>query len=366
MNRRSFLRTTALAAAATQLPVRLAAADAARAERRMGVTFGFNAVNGYFSSTAARLEVERMAALGVRWCVVVATVLAETATSERQYRDFALTPDDDELRRIIDLLQSKGIRAHLRPMLETHDGHGRTMVWFPPDRERIPGRVSRHRAAWFAGMADRTVHYARIAQQMGCAWYGIDSELDRMVEENDHWKKVVAAARSEFRGPIDSCHTPIVDPAAELKRRDDHWFLDLDALTLCFYRPAATRAGATADEMTAHLTRESLPYYREVARLYPKPIWFGECGCTSSTGGALHPSSWRGDGRYDPAEQANYLEAVCRTFSPEPWWHGLYWWKWEEQADRPQFKNDPAGDKGFTLYGKPAAEVFRQWTDRLG
>jgi len=78
----------------------------------------------------------------------------------------------------------------------------------------------------------------------------------------------------------------------------------------------------------------------------------------------MNPSGWAGDGRYDPQEQANYLEAVCRTFWDEPWWFGLYWWKWDEQNNRPQFTDDPAGDKGFTVWGKPAAEVMKRWYDR--
>ena len=61
------------------------------------------------------------------------------------------------------------------------------------------------------------------------------------------------------------------------------------------------------------------------------------------------------------------MEAVFETFWKEPWWMGMYWWKWEEQNDRPQFRDDPRGDKGFTIDGKPAAQVMKQWyrrTDR--
>ncbi|AHF90006.1 hypothetical protein OPIT5_07020 [Opitutaceae bacterium TAV5] len=347
----------------------------ARDARRLGVSFGFNAPNGYFSSDAARAEVDRMTALGVRWCVLIPTVFQDTASSEVQYRHFTYTPDDAEVRRMIDLLHSRGIRVHLRPMLETLDGHGRNQVWFPADRERIPGRVSRHRAAWFDGLVARTLHYARIAQECGCEWYGLDSELDRMVDENDHWKRVIAATRSVYDGPVDSCHTPQVDVLAELRRRSDHWFYELDGLSVSFYRPAADRPGATVDEMAGKLSAW-IPYYRDIATLFgggngaatgrpAKPFWFGETGCTSSTGGAISPSGWRGDGRYAPEEQAHFLEAVCRVFSPEPWWRGFYWWKWEEQSDRAQFRDDPAGDKGFVLHGKPAAGRFRAWSEKL-
>ena len=306
-----------------------------------------------------------MAELGVRWCVLVPTVFSESAASEHQYRHFALTPDDTELRHMIEQLHGKGIHVHLRPMLETLDGHGRNMIWFPPDRERIPGRISAHRAAWFRSMTERTVHYARIAQEMGCAWYGLDSELDRMTDENDHWKAVIAAARSVYQGPIDSTHTRQVDVLAELKRRPDHWFYDLDGLSVSYYNPIADHPGARVAEMMVK-AQELLPYYREIATTFGKTFLFGEIGCRSSTGAAMHPGHFDGAGQYfAPEEQANFMEAVCRVFSPEPWWRGFYWWKWEEQTPRPVFKGDPAGDKGFTIYGKRAAQIFAEWTQKL-
>ncbi|EIP99672.1 hypothetical protein OpiT1DRAFT_04199 [Opitutaceae bacterium TAV1] len=350
------------------MSVRLPASVTSRV-RRAGVTFGFNARNGYFSTGAARREIENMASLGVRWCVLTPTVFQDTASSEVQYRHFDYTPDDGELRRIIDLLHEHGICVHLRPMLETLDGHGRNQIWFPRDRERIPGRPSRHRAAWFDGFASRTLHYARIAQECGCEWYGLDSELDRMVEENDHWKRVIAAARSVYDGPVDSCHTPMTDVLAELRSRPDHWFYDLDGLSVSFYRSAATGPGATVEQMVQKLS-EWLPYYRDIAVAFDregagKPFWFGETGCTSSTGGAISPSGWSGKGGYAPDEQTNFLEALCRVFSGESWWRGFYWWKWDEQLDRAGYKDDPAGDKGFTLWQKPAAGVYRQWREKL-
>jgi hypothetical protein len=36
------------------------------------------------------------------------------------------------------------------------------------------------------------------------------------------------------------------------------------------------------------------------------------------------------------------------------------WWKWDEQNNRAEFHDDPAGDKGFTIRGKPAQEVMRR------
>ena len=331
-------------------------------EIHRGVTLGFCARNGYFETDAARTEVDRMAELGVRWVCLVATVMQETATSPRQFRDFTDTPSDYELLEIIDYIHGKGMKTHLRPMIECYDGHGRTQVWFPHDAERIPGRRSTAMGQWFAGMRARTRHYAKLASKARCAMYGLDSELDRFVHLNREWREVVEVAREHFAGPVTSCHTHMVNFVAELKK-DDHWFRDLDVLGTSFYHASAKEHGASVERRVEFL-KPKVELYREMAGLLGKPIMFGEMGCTSSYAGGTKPSAWSGDGGYEPTEQADHLEAVLRSFWDEPWWAGFYWWKWDEQNVRPQFQTDPKGDKGFTVWGKPAAAVMKAWFER--
>src|SRR5690606_10559713 len=75
-----------------------------------GMTFGFYARNGYYGSAQARLEIDRMATLGIEWVCLVVIVLQDTFASTRQYRDFYQTPADDELREIIDYIHLKGMK----------------------------------------------------------------------------------------------------------------------------------------------------------------------------------------------------------------------------------------------------------------
>ena len=90
-----------------------------------------------------------------------------------------------------------------------------------------------------------------------------------------------------------------------------------------------------------------------------------EIGCTAVEGAACNPSSWSIVRALDEDEQANYLEAVMRTFGDEPWWYGMYWWKWEEHVARP-WKIDPTvGDCGFTVRGKKAQSVMKKWYEKL-
>lgn len=331
-----------------------------------GMTFGFWARNGVLGSAWARDQVAKMRDLGITWVVLTPIVMQDSSGSTRQYRDFEVTPDDGELRRIIGHLHDAGIKVQLRPMTETQEGLGRLQIWFPNDTDaRIPGRASTRWRDWFRSFEQRSVHYARIAAETGCAMYGLDSELDRTVDQDDGWKRVIAAVRAVYPGAVTSCHTThcsLIDYPAQLAR-PGHWWRELDGLGLSFYPKVVQHDGATVEEIAAGLVGER-DRLREIARLYGKPVYLGEIGCTSSTGGATSPSGWRGNGRYDPSEQANFLEAALRTLWSEPWWHGMYWWKWDEQNHRPQFLDDPAGNKGFIIDGKPAAEVMRRWYTR--
>ena len=339
-------------------------------EVHRGVTFGFYARNGVFSSQWALDQVQKMVDLNINWVVLIATVMQDTPYADTQYRDFEVTPGDHELMTIIDALHQAGIRVHLRPMLETQDGQGRLQVQHFADGmgTRIPGRGSDHWARWFDSMRKRSVYYARIAQQTGCEMYGLDSGLDRFVDQNENWKSVVKAVRQVYEGPVSSCHTThtyVVDFEKHLANKD-HWWFDLDMHELSCYAKGPQHLGASVQEIVDVL-KPTVERFRGFAQAYGKPIMFGEVGCTSSTGGAMHPSGWQGDGKYDPQEQANYLTAVLESFWNEPWWYGMYWWKWDEQNKREQFLNDPAGDKGFVVDGKPAAQIMKQWfarTDR--
>ena len=308
-----------------------------------GVTFGFYATNGYFSSSVAKDEIEAIARAGATWVTVVPTVWQDEGASTFQYKDFVHTPNDIELMEAIDLIHAKGMKVQLRPMLECKDGYGRLGVWMNKDRERMPGRVSDGRARWFASMRDRSVYYARIAERTKCELFCLDSELDKMVEENAKWKSVVAAVRGVYSGPVTSCHTlhtGEVDFLAFLAKKD-HWFYDLDFLSISYYCPARRK-----DQMGAALTVDD-----------------GECGCSSTQNGARSPSAVFAT--VDEDEQANYMEALFRVFAKETWCRGFHWWKWDQNSPtKPDSTREDTLARDFTIRGKKAEAVFRRWSKK--
>ncbi len=332
-------------------------------ERQYGVTFGFRAKAGYYESPEAKAEADAIAAAGIKWVTLVATVFQENYSANFQFMDFELTPTDIELVDMINYLHSLGIKIQLRPMLEGLDGSDRLSTWFPWDSaNRIPGCATDHAARWFRSMKARSVHYAKIAERTGCEMFCLDSELDLIVPFNSQWKEVIRAVREVYSGPVTSCHTchlGHIDFEAAVKNKN-HWFHDLDLLSISCYYKAATKPNPTLEELKTAFV-PLLERFRKCAEIYGKPLLFGECGCTSREGGAMSPAGWSLTPKYDGMEQANYLEAVVETFKNESWWRGICWWKWDEQLDRPFLDSDPAGNCGFTPKGKPAIELFRKY-----
>ncbi len=364
-------------------------------EIHRGVTFGFFAENGYYSSKQARLEVDRMAELGVTWVCVVTTVWQETFASTVQFRHFKRTPGDHELIGIIDYIHEKGMKVQLRPMLQGLDGSFRFNISFPWEDEIFLGKKLDYWTRWFDSLVERTLHYASIAELSGCEAYGLDSELDGTTGQDTHWKRVIAAARSVYSGHLTTGHTLWIDMLQELKERPGHWFRELDSLGTSFYPPLAADngklTGSRGENMylktkaTNRIVRPEAPapgcapdsaemkewldgprrYFAEIAQELGKPFYLAECGCRSTStalgcGGSVADLN----GCYDGEAQAFFLDSILHAFWNEPWFMGIYWWKWDEHLERPHYANDPRGDQGLSVWNKPAAEVMKKWFTR--
>lgn len=331
-----------------------------------GMNFGFWARAGWYASPAAAEAVDRMAGTGIDHVCVIVTVAAEAAHSVRQFRDFTFTPSELEVARIIDRLHAKGMKAQLRPMLECHDGLQRCNVNFPDDGLVMPGRPFTYWQQWFASFEARSVFYARLARETGCEAYGLDSELDHTARQNPLWKRVVAAVREVYPGHVTASFTENC-PIDRLLAQPDCWFRDLDSLGLSMYHPLGSRDEDLSRLSIAELAARVAPQVerdRARAASLGRPVYFGEIGCCATVRATSLPYYWNHDGGYDGEEQARYLDALLTAYWEQPWWGGAYWWKWDEQNDRPQFRSDPRGDKGFTIDGKPAQQVMRRWYGR--
>ncbi len=327
-------------------------------EVHRGMNFGFLAKNGYYGSKDGLAQVERMASLGVRWVNLQVSVMQDTFYSTRIYKDFVWTPNDVELEAIINRFHKHGIRVIMRPVVNIHDSSWMGRIRFPEDtEEQISGRRPNYWGPWFDSLTDALLHYGRIAKRTHVELFCVGAEYNGTAQQSKRWSEVVRKLREVYDGPL------TYEATRDELKNVPNWFRDLDLISFSFYYPAADKPGATVEEMVQML-QPSVEEMRKLSERLGRPIIFAEVGCRSRSGGAMVPGDFQRPGTYDGQEQANYMEAILRTFWDKPWWKGMYWWKWDEQQNRPQYHTDSTGDMGFTIWGKPAAETMKRWYSR--
>ncbi len=323
-----------------------------------GMSYGYRALRGDYAPETVARDAAEMASWGIDSVALHVHVAQETFASTRVFADFTVTPSDEEITGAIEEFRRNGIRVMLKPMIESQDSAWQGSIRFPEDgNEQIAGVRTGYWQRWFDSFTSCLAHYATLAQRAGAEVFCVGCELVGTMDQSELWTRAIGAVRERFDGVI----TYNTDHSALDAPRD--WFIHLDALSISYYVSVATRPGATVDEMTAHLAPHADELERQAERL-GMPVFFGEIGARSRAGTATLPWDYQTPAPYSGSEQADYLTAILQTFWSRPWWRGLYWWKWEERQRRPQYLDDPAGDKGFTLAGKPGQQVMTTWYSR--
>jgi hypothetical protein len=126
----------------------------------------------------------------------------------------------------------------------------------------------------------------------------------------------------------------------------------LDTLGLNMYFPLAA-----ANETPQHdspRVQELVKKIGALARRHNKKVLFTEVGYPSTAKAAVEP--WTEDGGSLSVElQSQCYETVFEAFSPQPWFAGLYWWKW------PSHGRGSPHEGNYSPLGKPALDVVERW-----
>ena len=271
-------------------------------------------------------------------------------------------------------LHDNGIRVLLKPCLTLLDGGWMGLVNFPSGGAlaQIEGTKIDYWKKWFTSFIEAEKYFADFAERVGIDALMIGAEYFGTEGQNEYWEKIIEEVRRLYSNPITYEFTHM-----SRKTYDLNWFKNLDFLSYSYYPPACApnmepldgdyNPGAkdnpskTVEEMMDYLSSRKQRIHSISKRFDGMPIAFTEYGVRSAHGCIMQPYNFLWDTYYDGQEQADYMEASFRTFWELPEWMGFFWWKWDETQNRPQYKGDPNGDKGFTIQGKPAEEVMRKW-----
>ena len=337
-------------------------------EFHRGMNFGFMSRRGYYSQPEVKKQPELMQKIGVNWVTLNANLCQDTFFSSHVYLDPDFSSGEVELSEMAKNLHDHGIRILLKPCLTSLDSAWMGAVNFPT--ATLDGTPVDFWSKWFESFREALKYYADFSERNHIDALIIGAEYFGTETQDEQWRKCIETVRQHYSGPV------TYECTQTALKRQVKWLNELDFLSMSFYPPGTEIAFRNDDQFhqVPHISLEemiaALSKHLEFTQSFSdgfgkKPIAFTEIGTRSAHGNVILPFNYTADSYYDGEEQANYMEAVFSTFSKLPCWLGPYWWKWDETQYRPQYNGDPAGDRGFTIQGKPAEKVLRKWFANL-
>ncbi|HXI13430.1 MAG TPA: hypothetical protein VNM92_12430 [Thermoanaerobaculia bacterium] len=247
---------------------------------------------------------------------------------------------DDSLRAVITQAHQLGLRVLLKPHL-----------WLrPPD---WPGSIDHATEAewalWFAEYGKFILHYARLAESMQVEMLSIGNELTKSTSHEQPWRDLIAQIRAAYRGKLTY--------GANMNEVFDVPFWDaVDVIGVSAYFPLNARKNPTTDEIAIGWT----PIVARLSRLSRRtnrPVLFTELGYTSRDYATAEP--WKEEGgELNLQLQAEAYQAFFQAVWPQPWFAGVYFWKWESHLN-----HSTSTDVSFAIEHKPAEAVVRKHFD---
>ncbi len=296
-----------------------------------------------FASRLSDRVLGELAQTGANWVAVTPVWFQESydATEVRPLSGF--TPTDDSLRHVIRLAHRLGLRVLLRPVVEAEDGSWRG-AFHPSDWD-----------TWFSSYRRMIEHYAGLAAAEGVEAFQVGSGYSSSdAGRPDDWRRVIAAARGRFRGPV-------LYGADWYQYQKIPFWDALDFVGINAFFPLTDEERPDLAELEEGWRRRAgeIARWRQRAGLAGKKVVFTEIGYPSRVGAAARPNAPSAFAPLDLDAQRDAYEATFRTVYREPWLAGLFWYWWDNPsvADWPGGRRNP----GFTPRGKPAGQVLARW-----
>jgi hypothetical protein len=268
-------------------------------------------------------------------------ILVICALQDNAYSDYVdykhdYMPKDQEIRDTIQYIKELGLKVILKPFVNCKDGTWRAHINFFDYDVICEPKWSK----WFEYYTDYQLHYAKIAEEMGCEMIVIGCEMVQAQKREAQWRELIEKMRQLYTGLL----TYTTD-----KYQEDRvtWWDAVDVISSTGYYPI--------DDWDRQLDR-----IEGVVKKYKKPFFFGEVGCKSCVGASLIPNDWKMQGKLSLEEQETYYRVMFNKCRNRKFVEGFGIWDWHSKLYR---EHDGLIDRGYELYGKPACQVvLTEWS----
>ena len=177
----------------------------------------------------------------------------------------------------------------------------------------------------------------------------IGNELSGVTTREAAWRELIRSVRRIYKGEL--TYASNWDREFEAVKFWDQ----LDYIGVNFYFPMVQNGEIPAPDSPRLL--QLVDRLRSLSERYSKPLLFTEVGFPSISTAAIEP--WREtNAPLDLELQRRCYETIFQAFAREPWFSGMYWWKWPTHGRGGPF------DPTYNPIGKPALDVIRKWYQR--
>lgn len=310
-----------------------------------GISFsheGWRGRGGGYISPEADAQLRQLRALGANAIAVVPYGFARGANKESiSYKDTDET--DEDLTHATRVAHALGMKVMLKPQLWVRGGYTGAIRFDDPAA----------RAAWMRNYREFILHYAQLAEMERFDLLCIGTEFEGLTPYPDDWRELIAEVRRVYHGPL----TYAANWGHEFEAIGFWDALDYIGVNN-YYSLGASPSSRVEDLLPG--AQQLAAKFAAASRRWHKPILFTEIGYPSVRGGSSQPWIEDGDSEVSLEEQAAAYEAVFRAFAGQPWFRGMFWWKWPSSG-----RGGGPRDASYTPLGKPATEVLRAWFARL-
>jgi len=299
---------------------------------------------GYGSAYSEEL-LDELARLGTNWISVTPFGRLWSLSSTDIQRDFEANYEDNQrgLERMVEQAHARGIKVLLIPHLWVETSGWRGEV--DPGSAEGWLRYQRSYRAFVLG-------WATFAARAGVDAFSVGVECKSWSGRfAPYWKGLIGEVRGVFSGFL--TYSANWDEAEQVV-----FWSELDWLGINAFYPLASHNGASYSDYLEG-ARRARDQVGALARTLGLPVLFVEVGYTTRRDAAVEPWLWPDDMThvvYDEDEQARALSALIELFAPEPWFVGLFVWRY--YADLDDVSQEHAW--GFSPHGKRAERVLEQ------
>lgn len=312
-------------------------------EFQKGMTFAYwNSYDAGYPTHKSRQSLELLRKMGANWIAAVPYGFMESEDSPLvHFAGNHIGGESDESMAAVSMdAHELKMKILLKPQIWIHHGSWTGRIDFPDDSSW---------RAWMQSYENWIVHYAILAELIQADQFCIGTELvQATLEQPDRWRALIARVRRIYHGPL-------VYAANWGKEFEGLNFWDaLDYIGLDNYYPVRTDRKDGLPEMMAAFQQQKEKIH-SVARQYGKPVLFTEIGYHSTDGAGMGSQEDQFSG-YNEQLQAECYRLALETYWSEPWFSGMYWWKWfsnPEDSGRQADEDSP--------HGKSAEKVLQIW-----